>query len=102
MPESVDRPAPVSTTRGRVASRSRADAVADPASRVTGWSPGVPELGPRLGLGRLDLAVLRGCGGHQVLEQVLGQVGDLADRAVERRLVGLRRLRGAAHLAHVL
>ena len=38
----------------------------------------------------------------EVLEEVRGDVGDLVDRPREDRFVGLRRLRRAAHLAHVL
>src|SRR3954470_19631639 len=55
-----------------------------------------------LGLGGLDLAVLRWRVCHQVGEKVLGDVCDLLNGAVERLLVGGRRLREAADLAHVL
>lgn len=51
---------------------------------------------------RLGLAVLRRSGRDEILEQVLRQVRDLVDGAVERRLVRLRRLGHAADLAHVL
>src|SRR4029078_9408217 len=40
--------------------------------------------------------------GHQVVEQVSGDVRDLGDGAVERLLVGGRRLGSATHLAHEL
>ena len=51
---------------------------------------------------RLDLAVTRRSRRHELGEQMLRHVRDLVDRAGEDRLVRLRRLRGAAHLAHVL
>src|SRR3954447_12903918 len=50
--------------------------------------------GARLALGRLFLAVLRRRVGHERVEQVLRGVRDLVDRAVERLLVGTRRLVG--------
>ena len=40
--------------------------------------------------------------GGEVLQQVLGRVGDLGDRLVERRLVGLAGPGGPRDLAHVL
>src|SRR5690242_11174336 len=99
MPESVDRPAPVSTTsrplrRISGTERSRASTVTDSA-RVA-----LPGLGPALL--RLDLAVLRRGSRHELLEQVLGHVGDLVDGTVEGVLVRARRLGRPADLAHVL
>ena len=114
MPESVESPAPVSTTSGRVASRSRA-----PRPRRVHLGGSAPRRGEgvrrtaqrhvpyrsralRAGLLRLDLAVLRRRRRHQVVEQVLGDVGDLLHRGVEHRLVGLRRLGRPGDLADVL
>src|SRR6478609_1768688 len=94
MPESVESPAPVSTTSGRSSRRSSAS--------LTRSSPGVPQLGAGLGLRRLHLAVLGWRGRDQVVEQVLGDVGDLLDRPVERLLVRLARFRRTADLADVL
>src|SRR5680860_423257 len=65
-------------------------------------SGGVALRRPRLALGGFDLAVLGRRGRHQVLQQVGGHVGHLVHRAVEGLGVGLRRLGGAAYLAHVL
>src|ERR1700752_512932 len=103
MPESVDSPAPVRTTSRPC--RSRSGTTTSPASTVTlsvTGSARVARLGPRATLGRLLLAVLRRCGGHEVLEQVLRDVRDLADGAVEDLLVGRGRTGGPADLAHVL
>src|SRR6478735_3142063 len=77
MPESVDSPAPVSTTSGR----SRSRATTSSASAVG------------------TAAVV---GSTQVVEEVLGDVGDLADRLVEGGLVGRGRPGGPADLADVL
>ena len=52
--------------------------------------------------GPLDLAVLGRRARREVVEQVLGRVRDGVDGLVEGGLVGLARLRGAAHLADVL
>src|SRR5215212_9920422 len=103
MPESVDSPAPVSTTRrpsrrisGTVLSRAWVVTGSRPAlARVAGASLGAALLG-------LDLAVLGRRRRDQVVEQVLREVRDLVDRAVEGILVGGRRSRGAADLAHEL
>ena len=65
-------------------------------------SPGVPELRPGPRLGGLDLAVLGRRGRHQVVDEVPGDVRDLADRLVEHGLVGRRRLGRAGDLAHEL
>src|SRR3954452_22704641 len=116
MPESVERPAPVSTTsrpsRSTSGTALRVASVATsalliggfPAGRRTIWrgSTGVAGASPRSGLLRLDLAVLRRGRCHEVLEEMLGDVGDLLDGAVEDLLVGCRRLGGAADLAHEL
>src|SRR5882724_10295516 len=51
---------------------------------------------------RLDLAVLRRRGRHELVEQPLGRCSDLVDRAGEGFRVRLRRLREAADLADVL
>src|SRR5262245_43394553 len=56
--------------------------------------------GPRLG--RLDLAVARRGGGLQRLDQLARHPERVLHGPVERRLVGLRRLREAAQLAHEL
>src|SRR3954470_20705176 len=91
MPESVETPAPVRTTSRGASSASG-----------TGRSAGVAGAGARTCLLGLDVAVLRWGGGHPVVEQVLGDVGDLVDGPVERLLVGRRRLGRAAHLADEL
>src|SRR5580765_8362125 len=65
-------------------------------------STGVPRARTGPGLLGLDLAVLRRRGGDPLVQQVLGDVGDLVDRAVEGLLVGGRRLGRAAHLADEL
>ena len=52
----------------------------------------VPLGGAGLGLGRLDLAVLRRCAGDQLAQQLTRDRGDLLDGVVERLGVGLRRL----------
>src|SRR4029078_4194830 len=57
---------------------------------------------PRPPLGRLDFAVLRRRGGDQRAQQPLARSRDLVDGAVEGLDVGLRGLRRAADLAHVL
>src|SRR3954451_9456152 len=103
MPESVDSPAPVSTTSRP--SRSRSGTAIGCASTVTWCRPrsaGVARLGPRAALGRLLLAVLRRGGRHQVVEQVLGDVSDLVDGAVERLLVRRGRAGRRADLADEL
>src|SRR5690606_200071 len=51
---------------------------------------------------RLDLTVLRRRDRLQRREQLLRDAGDLVHRALERRLVDLRRLREPADLPHVL
>src|SRR5438067_13738619 len=51
---------------------------------------------------RLELAVLRRRGGHELAEQPPRRCRDLVDRAGERLLVRLRGLREAADLADVL
>src|SRR5215213_10830885 len=58
--------------------------------------------GAGLGLGGLDLAVLRRRVGLERLEQVHGGVRDLVDGALEGLLVDLGGLREAADLADVL
>src|SRR4051812_43326535 len=68
----------------------------------TFMSCGVSGCGACLRLGRLDLAVLGRSVGHQVGEQVLRDVSDLLDGAIEGLLVGGRRLREPADLADVL
>src|SRR6476659_8189209 len=100
MPESVDSPAPVSTTRRP--SRSRSGTTTGSAGLVSTrpGSAGVarPRLGaPLLGLG---LAVLGRFGRHQVVEQVLGDVGDLVDGPVEGLLVRRGRMCRPTDLAH--
>ena len=55
-----------------------------------------------LGLGGLDLAVLRRRVGHELAEQALAHRGHLVDGPLERLGVRLRRLREAADLADVL
>src|SRR4051794_1637183 len=102
MPESVDSPAPVRTTSrgpsrtsGTATSRATVIGTEQPSARVAGAG-----AGPRLL--RLDVAVLRWRGGHPVVEQVLGDVGDLVDGPVERLLVRRRRPGRAAHLADEL
>src|SRR5262249_40970716 len=54
------------------------------------------------GLGGLDLAVLRRRGRHQIVDQLLRRCPSRLHRALERRRIRLRGLRGAADLAHVL
>src|SRR6476469_3683408 len=96
--------------RRRASPRWRARAI--PRRRYAAWlkgragAPGsggaVARLGAGPGLGRLGLAVLgRGRGG-EVLEQVLGRVGDLRDGLVEGSLVGGTGLGAATDLADVL
>src|SRR5690348_13515679 len=63
---------------------------------------GVADRRPRASLGRLDLAVLGGCAGREVVEEVLRGVRDRLDGLVEGLLVGQRRLRRPRHLADVL
>src|SRR5262249_52275618 len=53
-------------------------------------------------LGRLDLAILGRGRGHERSEQPGGCLGDFLDRALERVLIRLRRLRESADLADVL
>src|ERR1700712_5378177 len=54
------------------------------------------------GAGDLDVAVAR-CGrGDEILQQVLGDVGDLIDGSLERGPVGRGRVRGTADLADIL
>src|SRR3954471_16978082 len=65
-------------------------------------SRGVSGRGASLRLRGLDLAVLRRRVGHEVGQEVLRDVRDLFDGAIEGFLVGGRRLREAADLAHVL
>src|SRR5262245_19306497 len=108
MPESVDIPAPVSTTR-RPCRRTSGTAMlgrspsgrAAVASSVTG-SAGVAGARPGAALLGLDLPVLGRCGRDQVVEQVLRHVCDLVDGAVEGILVRRRRAGGATDLAHEL
>src|SRR5919112_2800542 len=99
MPESVDNPAPVRTTirpRRRISGTTISGAwTVTGSARVAGVGAGATLL-------RLHLAVLRRSNRHEVLEQVLGRVGDLVDRAVEGLLVRRRRARGTADLAHEL
>src|SRR5918911_4752598 len=72
-------------------------------SRVTERSGGREALlGAGSAASRFGVAVLRRRVRHEIGEQVHGGVRDLFDGAVERRLVGLRRLREAADLADVL
>ena len=59
-------------------------------------------LGPSPRLRGLDVAVARRRVRDEVVEQVRGDVRDLVDGAGEDGFVGLRRLRRAADLAHVL
>src|SRR6185369_15415199 len=73
-----------------------------PAPPETHRSGGVALGGAGAPLRRLDLTVLGRRGGLQVGEQVHRRVRDRIDRAVERLLVGLRRLVEAADLADVL
>src|SRR4051812_1006050 len=103
MPESVDTPAPVSTTSRP---RRRSSGTTTPrrslgASTVTG-SARVAGLRAGPALVGLHLAVLGRRGGHQVVEEVLGRVGDLVHRTVEDLLVDRGRARGATDLAHEL
>src|SRR5690242_3764817 len=90
MPESVLRPAPVSTT---VRPPSRSSAAS--ATRVA-------HLGPGARLGGLDLAVLRGSGRGQALEQATGGRLDFRHGMVEGVLVGLGGPRRPTDLADVL
>src|SRR6201747_666756 len=94
MPESVLRPAPVSTTT-RPSSRSPRCPVTCSATRVT-------HLGPGAGLGGLFLAVLGRSVGAEPFQQSPGGCLDLGDCLVEGFLVGLGRLAGTADLADVL
>ena len=54
------------------------------------------------GLLRFDLAIARWRIAHQGVKQMLGGVGDVMNRAVERFLVRFRRLCEAAQLADEL
>src|SRR3954451_5152437 len=107
MPRWVECSPPVRTTWRPC--RSRSGTTTSPASTVTLWSTGrvtgsarVARLGPCAALGRLLLAVLGRSGGHQVVEQVLSDVGDLVDGAVEGLLVRRGRPGRPADLAHEL
>src|SRR5690606_28327092 len=64
--------------------------------------PREPRSRPRPRLGRLLLAILRVLRRLHRMQEVVDARGDLLDRAVECRLVALRRLRGAAYLADEL
>src|SRR5215203_2603094 len=59
-------------------------------------------FGAGLGLGGLDLAILRRRGGDKVVQQLSSGIGHRRDGLVEGLLVCLRRLGRAADLAHVL
>ena len=50
----------------------------------------------------LDFAVSRRRRGDEPRHELLGGARDLFDRAIERLVIGLRRTRASAHLAHVL
>src|SRR5690606_11197718 len=76
-----------------------------PPSRAPAGSGGlglVAAARPFARLRGLDLAVLRRGRRHEGVEELLGGGGHVRDRVVERLLVGLRRLRHARDLAHVL
>src|SRR3954453_3052679 len=99
MPESVDSPAPVSTTRRPC---RRTSGTATSGARTVTDSAGVAGARPGAALLGLDLAVLGWSGGHEVVEEVLGDVRDLVHCAVEDLLVGLGRVGVATDLAHEL
>jgi hypothetical protein len=97
-PGESDGPCPSGPAARRLVGRLRARP--RPARCVLGGRVALRAAGARLG--RLGLAVLRRRGRHELVEQPRRRRRDRLDRAVERVLVGLRRLRGAADLAHVL
>src|SRR5215218_10773669 len=99
MPESVDSPAPVRTTRRPC--RSTSGTATSGARTVTG-SARVAGAGPGAALLGLDLPVLGRSRGHEVVDEVLGGVRDVVDRAVEDLPVGLGRVRVTTDLAHEL
>ena len=55
-----------------------------------------------VGLGGLDIAILRGSGGDEILQKVMSDVGDLVYGPLEGLGVHLCGFRGSADLAHVL
>jgi hypothetical protein len=58
--------------------------------------------GSRACFHRFDHAIARRCVGHKRIEQMLGDVSDIIDGTIERRLVCLGRFRETAQLADEL